>query len=154
MRHQLASEVTGIRALLRLDLFDQRSIVNWAAEKLAGGEDAIALVELAGLADPAREDVVRALDALADGLGLEPLTENAAGMAAAEWEAGELIRGSTTPIEGARKLWRIARLAPSVEPRLRVFVGLASEWDDDPENRGSYEEEIRSQAMLLSGWSE
>ena len=46
------------------------------------------------------------------------------------------------PIEAACDIWRIARLAPSAEPRLRVFVGLASEWDDDPDNRASYEEEM------------
>ncbi|GGF42658.1 hypothetical protein GCM10011519_15680 [Marmoricola endophyticus] len=58
--------------------------------------------------------------------------------------------GTRSEVEGARTLWRIARLVPEVEPELRTFAGLVSEWDDDREHRAHFEEEIRSAALRFS----
>ena len=128
----LRQEVATIRALRYLDLVEPSAAVAWARGQTTGGEAAKGLVDLAGLSDMRGDDV----DAHVSG----------------EQAARELTCGAGAPIEAARRIWRIARLlAPSVEPRLRVFIGLASEWEDDPDNRASYEEEIRSEALCLEG---
>ena len=73
-----------------------------------------------------------------------------AGLIAAEDVARRLERGEVTPIEAARRIWRITRIAPAAEPLLRPFVGFASEWEDDPEHRSYYEVEICSAAQRLA----
>ena len=147
----LRKGVATIRALRYLDLVGPGAVVSWARGLPTGGEAVKSLVHLAEL--PVRDsDVDAHLTALADEVGLQPLTEQEAGLVAAEQVARELTRGSVAAIEAARRSWGIARLAPSAEPRLRVFVGLASEWEDDPDNRASYEEEIRSEALRLADW--
>lgn len=143
-------EVATIRALLYLDLADPRAIIQWAAGLEPHTEGLAHLAELTTeMPDVRREEVGARLAVLAEELGLEPLTERVAGIAAAEEAARELARGTLTPIAAARRIWRIATLAPSAEPQLRTFIGLASEWEDDPANRSYYEEEIRSRALRL-----
>jgi len=147
-------EVATIRALRHLDLVEPSEVVAWARGQTTRSASTKGVVDLAELSDARGDDVDAHVTALADEIGLEPLTEQVAGFVAAEHVARELTRGTVAPIEAARRIWRIARLAPSAEPRLRVFIGLASEWEDDPDNRASYEEEIRSEALHLTGWSE
>jgi hypothetical protein len=150
----LRQEVATIRALRHLDLVEPSGVVAWARGRVSGGERTKVVVDLAELSDARGDDVDAHVTALADEVGLEPLTEQVAGVIAAEQVARELTRGAVAPIEAARRIWRIARRAPSAEPRLRVFIGLASEWEDDPDHQVSYEEEIRSEALHLAGWSE
>lgn len=150
----LQQDVATIRALRQLDLVEPSAVVGWARAQRTRDDKTTGVVNLAELSDARGEDVDAHLAALADEIGLEPLTERIAGLVAAEQVARELTHGTVTPIEAARRIWRIARLAPSAEPWLRVFVGLASEWEDDPGNRASYEEEIRSEALHLAGWAE
>lgn len=141
-------EVDTIRALLYLDLIDPRAVITWADDPEPRTEGLDGLAALAyQLPDVRREEVIAQLATVADELGLEPLTEQAAGVAAAEDAARQLARGALTPIEAARRIWRIAWLAPSAEPLLRPFVALASEWEDDPQNRSHYEDEIRLKAL-------
>lgn len=54
------------------------------------------------------------------------------------------------PIAAARTIWRAARRAQTNEERLVQFIGLASEWEDDPEHRDVYEREIRLAASAMS----
>ncbi|MEU4295010.1 hypothetical protein AB0E63_42880 [Kribbella sp. NPDC026596] len=150
----LQQEVATIRALRHLDLVEPSAVVAWARAATTRGDSTKGIVDLAELSDARGEDVDAHVTALADEIGLVPLTEQVAGVVAAEHVARELTRGTVAPIDAARRIWGIARLAPSAEPRLRVFIGLASEWEDDPDNRTSYEEEIRSEALNLAGWSE
>ena len=150
----LRQDVATMRALRYLDLVEPSAVVAWACRRTSGGARPNGLVHLAELTDARGDDVDTQLGVLAEEVGLGPLTEQEAGVVAAKAVARELTRGTAAPIEAARRIWRIARLAPSAEPRLRVFVGLASEWEDDADNRASYEEEIRSEALNLAGWSE
>jgi len=150
----LRRDVATLRALRYLDLIAPSVVVGWAQGRAIGGDSRRRVAALGELSEVRREDVDAHLMALADEIGLEPLTERLAGVAAAEEAAHELTRGVVRPIEAARRIWLIARRAPSAEPQLRVFIGLASEWEDDAENRASYEEEIRSEALHLAGWSE
>ncbi len=150
----LREDVATMRALRYLDLVEPNAVVAWACRRATGGARPKGLVDLAELTDARGDDVDAQLGVLAEEVGLGPLTEQEAGVVAASQVARQLTRGTAAPIEAARRIWRIARLAPTAEPRLRVFIGLASEWEDDADNRASYEEEIRSEALNLAGWSE
>ena len=145
------SEVATIRALLHLDLMEPRAVITWAEESERRTDGLDGLVTLAyQLPDVRREEVIVQLASVAHELGLEPLTERMAGLIAAEDVARRLERGEVTPIEAARRIWRITRIAPAAEPLLRPFVGFASEWEDDPEHRSYYEVEICSAAQRLA----
>ena len=54
---------------------------------------------------------------------------------------------------GARRLWLLANergdFQEPVWSQLRVFVGLASEMEDDRERQSVYEEDIRAEAQAL-----
>lgn len=70
-------------------------------------------------------------------------------MGVASEAAGQILEGTITPVVGARTLWRLARRVPDVEPELRPFVALASEWEDDEVNRSAYEKDIVEAARRL-----
>jgi hypothetical protein len=56
--------------------------------------------------------------------------------------ANSILQRETDPYVGARRLWAMElALAPVVEDLL-VFVGLASEWEDQSDLRDTYEREI------------
>ncbi|GAA1194195.1 hypothetical protein GCM10009675_06250 [Prauserella alba] len=128
-------------------------VIDWAQCLVADGDTQEKVVALSVLPDDATEEVESLLGALADDVGLCEMTEARAGTLVAAQVARLLTSGELEPIDTAREIWRISRLAPSVESELRAFVGLASEWEDDPENRDVYEEDIRSRALRLSSWS-
>lgn len=140
--------VSELLALRSLDLVEPREIIRWAADRVAAGDGGSALTALAALPDGSAE-VDERLRAYAADRGLVALPESRAGVLAARVVARSLARSEVEEIDAARQIWRIAVLAPSAEPFLRTFIGLASEWDDDVENRGQYEEEIRSAALQL-----
>ncbi len=59
-------------------------------------------------------------------------------MTVAAEAARDVTEGRADPITAARRIWRIARLAPLGAP-VTGFVGLPSEWEDGAEHRGAYE---------------
>lgn len=150
----IVDELALRRALRRLDLIDPEAIVTWAEGwMLSDDEQVPEVTALATISDVRGEDVDMLIENLAATMGLPLLTEKSAGVIAAQDAARALRSGEMTPIDAARRIWRIARLAPAAEPLLRNFIGLASQWDDDPAHRTSYEEEIRSEALHLAGWA-
>ena len=60
--------------------------------------------------------------------------------------AHSIVQGTTTPYDGARELWRMEADLDGLVEALRPFVGLASEWEDDPAHREAYEREIYATA--------
>lgn len=64
--------------------------------------------------------------------------------------AQRIVRGEITPYKGAAAIWSILAEEGNEYPEeLRVFVGLASEWEDQPDHRDAYGEDIREEAQLL-----
>lgn len=141
--------ISELLALRSLDLVGPQEIIHWAVDRVAAGAGDSALVALAAL-PPGSADVDEWLRACAADRGVVTPPESRAGVLAARVVARSLASGDVEAIDAARQIWRIAVLAPAAEPALRTFIGLASEWDDDVENRGQYEEEIRSAASPLS----
>ena len=149
MRSDLAFESTSFAARRRLDLVDRSEVVAWAERKVEAGEQEPLVLELAALFSTEYDRVDDLVVALARSLGCGELSEYRSAILSAAWVARRLGQGAMEPIEAARSIWRIANLVPESRNDLKLFIGLASEWDDDPESRSYYDEEIRSLALAL-----
>jgi len=101
------------------------------------------LVALAILDAEDGQEVDSALDAVLAEMGIAPLYPNEAAMILAKKTAEDIIANKVTPHDGARFIWvKLARRVPEVEEALRVFIGLASEWEEDPIHREQYDSDI------------
>jgi hypothetical protein len=49
---------------------------------------------------------------------------------------------SPVPLPGAKELWRLSSEMYDLPEALLPFVGLASEWEDHPEHRAMYDQDI------------
>jgi hypothetical protein len=135
-------------ALVRLTVGQQptEELPDLAARALAKGIDVPALRELAGLS---RIDVREARDLFL--LAMEQLGAN---VPVSRWDAvrfwaAEIVNGALTPYEGARLIWFHGYLELDCPDELTAFVGLASEWEDDPTHRALYEQDILNEARQL-----
>lgn len=140
-----------VAALRKLDLISPEQVVRWAGERAAEREASTEVIELATLyADARADDVDPLLDRLLEAEGTPPLDDERAGLIAANLVAQDIIEGTIEPFVGARKLWwDVARRVPAMEDRLVVFIGLASEWEDNPHHRDAYDRDIISAARDL-----
>jgi hypothetical protein len=68
--------------------------------------------------------------------------------------ANSILQGETDPYIAARSSSGSINLAlMGLDEDLRVFVGLGSEWEDVPKQRGAYEREIVKAAdRFRSSW--
>lgn len=65
--------------------------------------------------------------------------------------AQQILRGDVEPYQGAAAIWRqMAEDDAEYPAELRVFVGLASEWQDHPEHREALDNDIRDEARQLA----
>lgn len=144
-----AEDVSRLSALRFLGMVGPDEVVDWATRAMAEGDGSETTAKLADLPSTSSDEIDAQLTKLAGELDVPEMTEARAGLLIAAGIARELGVGLRQPIDAAREIWRLANLAPSAEPRLRVFIGLASEWEDDLEHRDLYEEEIRAEALTL-----
>lgn len=64
--------------------------------------------------------------------------------------AQQIVTNELPPNRGAAAIWRVLAEEDGEYPdELRVFVGLASEWQDNPDHRDAYAEDIRDEARSL-----
>jgi hypothetical protein len=56
--------------------------------------------------------------------------------------ATDVLNERLAPIDGAKQLWRLSKAMWELPEALLPFVGLASEWDDRPQDRPQREREI------------
>ena len=120
-----------------------------AASALVRGLDSPALRVAAGVP---RTDVRAARDAFEGALrelGI-PIPEEQAALWVLTRDALErMIDGSLNAYVGASWIWRSVYHRFDREGDLRIFVGLASEWDDHPGSRTEIEDAIRRSAGAL-----
>jgi hypothetical protein len=64
--------------------------------------------------------------------------------------AAEIVNGSIAPAQGALWIWSNVSHRFDREGDLRIFVGLASEWEDHPESRREIEASIVDAARRLT----
>jgi hypothetical protein len=141
-----------LAALRALDLVNPAEVVRWAEELVRDGATDPTLIDLSALSKWEFAEVDKLLEAFAGRSGLGELNELQIGMLAASDIARQLNQGMLEPVDAARAMWKVALLAPASEVELRVYIGLASEWDDDADHRDLYDEEIRSRALATEGW--
>lgn len=153
MSDELKLEAATFAGQLALDLITRSEVIEWASTQVANGEQRPTVVELAGLDENAQDRVDELLEDLLVDLGLASLTDYQAAMLSASRVSRQLCGGEKEPIDAARAIWRIATQVPASQVDLRPFIGLASEWDDDPDSRSLYDEEIRSRALPLASWT-
>jgi hypothetical protein len=139
------------RVLVRLSVDDQptEELPEIAVQALVRGIDSPALRHLAGLP---RNDVREARDlfiaAMAE-LGVRmPHPTDGAREQVRFW-AAEMLAGTLTPYEASRLIWWRGWERLDRPDDLRPFVGLASEWEDDPEHRAEYEHDMLTAARSL-----
>ena len=130
----------GVQEAIRLFvlgqlLADDLPGVAWQA--LDEGYDSPALRQLAGAmgcdVQENRAIFLKALDELE--LTLPEPTE--AALAFAKAFASEILAGTISPYEGAKRIWLDVYNRFPEMTELRVFVGLASEFEDDPGHKDS-----------------
>jgi hypothetical protein len=138
-------------ALVRLTVGEQPSeeLPDLAAWALAGGEvDSPSLRELAGISvKDVRESRDLFLAAMAE-LDVETPRGDSYEEMARFW-AGEMLAGAVSPYEASRHICWGAWEPLGRPSELAAFVGLASMWEDDPDHRARYEEDMLGEAGRL-----
>jgi hypothetical protein len=56
--------------------------------------------------------------------------------------ANDVLQDRQSPYQGAKELWRLSSEMYDLPEALLPFVGLASEWEDHPEHRAKYDQDI------------
>lgn len=139
-------------ALVRLVIDQQPSeqLPDLAAKLLATSEvDSPSLRELAGLAsDDVRQARELFLAALQE-LGVQIPGEHDSYLEQARFWAREMLAGSLSPYEASRHIWWRAWEPAGRPTELTAFVGLASQWEDDPEQRPLYERDMLAEARRI-----
>jgi hypothetical protein len=133
----------SLASLEMLELISPDEVVDWASERVAYS-DSPNLLALSLLAKPtSRVEVDSLLLNLLAEFGVDSFDERSAGLRIARRLAQEIVDGVVEPAVGARKIWwDVVRRVPTLEPQLRSFVGLASEWEDQVSHRAGYEADI------------
>jgi hypothetical protein len=157
-RHDGAVSMTPAEAKSELQLacwrFDlglqpSEELVGLAVDALVAGLDGPALVELAG-SEPG--DPRTARDVFADVVleqGLDRADEQTALWHLVTHTAQQIVRGTLDPITGARWIWREASHRAEPEGDLRIFIGLASEADDHPNDREELGRAVAQESAAL-----
>ena len=124
-----------------------------AANALEKGFDSPSLRILAGEMEKVASTVGPLFVMALRELGIPLPAPVSAQMAVARFYAGKIVDGSLSPYEGAYRIWwdvaneaMPAKEENEVWNRLRVFVGLASEYEDNPSYRKEYEDQIVQEA--------
>jgi hypothetical protein len=146
-------------ALWALGELGSEQLPNVAATALERGFDSAALRQLAGELDATTatcEPLFRR--ALAE-LSIPFPDRRAAQIGVALYHARRIVDGTVSPYQGARAIWRGAAIDAQVDhsPNWHIlvpFVGLASEYEDDPDNREAYAKDIMEAArtLLRNSW--
>lgn len=124
-------------------------VIRWAAAAIDADSSPV-LVELASTTEAREAEVRQVLSRLVVDLGGAPIDDPRAALTITRETARKITDGTLAPYEGAELLWwKVAHRAPEIEPLLRGFIGLASEWEDDPVGRPRCEREIRDLAQAL-----
>jgi hypothetical protein len=123
-----------------------------ATDALVRGCEASEVAVLAGLRRPSRVEVEDELSALLRRLGMGRPGPRRALKTVVDACAQRMVDGRVSPVAGARTLWSWAmefHREDHVFEQLAIFVGLASEWDDDEPRRAAYEADMLEEARAL-----
>lgn len=118
-------------------------------EALEAGYDSPSLRKLAGCgrADPSKM-VQELFERSVNELGLVIPAPPEAGLAMAKIVAQDVLSGRYGPYDGARRIWGLRSRFPDLK-QLTIFVGLASEYEDDEAHRDEYVRGIMEECRRL-----
>lgn len=123
-----------------------------AVRALEAGCDTPALRQLAGASDAStRADIRDLVRECFVELGFDlPEPGDASAFLVNHW-ASLIHDRLVEPYEGAKRIWLLSHdwWDTVSGKRLSIFVGLASEWEDDPPRRPAYEQDILDEARKL-----
>lgn len=105
-----------------------------AVDALVRGVDCPALRLLAGQAPSDVRDSRDLFDRALDELGIAIPTEQEALWKLVRFTCAQITSGAVSPFAGAEWIWRSASWRVDDEGDLRIFAGLASEYEDHPDD--------------------
>lgn len=135
------------RSLRALKLATRDDIVRWASDLTNSEQSNQTVLRLASLFRDEEQLVDDIL--LSDAEGATQQTDYESGMIAALHFAHQILAGSITAKEGIRLLWRVSSLVPQTQRDLSVFIGIESDWNENPERGPRYSEETLRYAKAL-----
>ena len=141
-----------IAARLQLDFgIPSSELPDMAVSALEAGVDSPSLRLLAGESHPTWAECGPLFRCALQELGITPLSRTEAAHVLLRHAAERILNASMSPYEGACEISDVARCFWGEElwQRLSIFIGLASEWQDDPDRRLIYEQGIREKAREL-----
>jgi hypothetical protein len=121
----------------------------FATQAINSGFDSPALRKLAGIQHAALHDVKSLFEQCLIDMGRAPLSKCEAGLRLAHTIAAQIVSGEITPYEGARKIWWDIWEECRELTELKAFVGLASGYEDEPDHRQDYVNDIVKEAHKL-----
>lgn len=141
-------------AALRLAIGEQPAerLPGIATDSLVRGVDSPSLREAAGMSPNDVRDTTDIFEKALAELGIDIPSEHDALWRLIRYCAEQIVDSDLQPREGAGWIWQQSRLFEP-EGDLRVFIGLASEWDDNPSSRSKIDAEIVEEARELLGRS-
>ena len=149
-------ELSDGAAFWVMDLLPADRLPGIASRALEDGHDSPSLRRLAGETERIRSTLGPIWECSLRELGIPLPSRPAAQLWVARYYARRISERTISPYEGARRIWMdVANDAiptgtsSTVWDRLSIFVGLASQWEDDPSRRGDYEREILDRAVEL-----
>jgi hypothetical protein len=116
---------------------------------LVQGYDTESLRLLAGLTRAEEDRVVDLLPGLFRELGMARPSRVQATWCLVQNLARDIVSRKVNAADGAWAIGNFGTGSDPLFPSLRIFIGLSSEWDGDPERQEEYESEIRQQALRL-----
>jgi hypothetical protein len=116
---------------------------------LEAGYDTETLRQLAGMDDTGQSGIGTMFEKVLQELGRRRLSKTEAGHRLAMETCQDIVSGRISPYEGARKIWWEIWDADRNLDHLRVFVGLASEYEDDHTHRSEYSNDILQEARRM-----
>ncbi len=143
--------LVAVAAELVLGLLGTEDLSKAAVSALEDGLDLPALVELACVPADAYESEVRVLfERALEELKLDMPSPHDAVMHLARETACDIVAGTVAPYAGAKRIWDLARRAPTEHKHeLDPFIYAASEWEERPEDRIHFEQGIVKEARTL-----
>lgn len=153
LNHNERSESLDERiARVTLDLFEIDELSALANEILQQGYDSVHLWRLATSPNIAREEGSSLFHQGLHETSLPILSRAESARLLAKAVAKNVLTGVTPPYDGAKYVWHVLYTQAPESAELRVFVGLASEYEDDERRRSEYIQDIRDEfRRLLAG---
>jgi|SRR5579872_5846615 len=121
-----------------------------AADAIAAGIECPALLSLAASESTPDPDYHRGFERALGELGLEKPSMPQAGRTVIGHHLRMISSGKSTPIDGARAIWRVILKCPDLTREFGIFEGLASEYEDLPSLREVISGKILAEARTRS----